>query len=211
MDDAKYRLHILRPGWTKRNEEGLMHSGCTISLLTGPNTIVVDPGSPWDTELILSSLAEHNLRFSDIDYVICTHEHVDHLGSLNQFINATHIIGTSIYKKNPIAHDFGSYIPYEIDSYISVVHTPGHTPHDVSVICRNIYPYGCVVITGDLFECEGDLKDPQIWQQSSWRKPVQESFRRSILQKADLIVPGHGAAFQVNEEIRHLPLVEVNN
>ncbi|KAA0185968.1 Metallo-beta-lactamase domain-containing protein 1 [Fasciolopsis buskii] len=202
MTDSGYQLHILRPGWSKRSGSDL-YSGCTISLLTGPRNILVDPGSPWDTELVLRLLGEHDLRFGDIDYLVCTHEHVDHLGSMDRFTNAIHIIGTSIYKNQPIEHDFGSYIPYEIDSYISVVHTPGHTPHDVSVICENIAPYGCVAITGDLFECEADLNDPQIWQKSSWRKQIQVSFRLGILEKANLIVPGHGNAFQVSYNLLH--------
>ncbi|VDP86762.1 unnamed protein product [Echinostoma caproni] len=189
-------LHVLRPGWTKRNEHGEMCSGCTISLLSGPKKIIVDPGSPWDTNLVHTLLAQHGLDFTDIDYVICTHEHIDHIGSLHRFTKAIHIVGTSVYKEQPIAHDFGSYIPYEIDSNV-LIHTPGHTPHDVSVVCRHIAPYGRVVITGDLFECEEDLKDPLLWQNSSWLKPVQESFRMKILKKADLIVPGHGDSFPV--------------
>lgn len=117
MTDSGYQLHILRPGWSKRSGSDL-YSGCTISLLTGPRNILVDPGSPWDTELVLRLLGEHDLRFGDIDYLVCTHEHVDHLGSMDRFTNAIHIIGTSIYKNQPIEHDFGSYIPYEIDSYV---------------------------------------------------------------------------------------------
>lgn len=49
----------------------------------------------------------HNLEPSQIDYAICTHGHSDHVGNLNLFLNAVHIVGSTVSKENKFFnHDF---------------------------------------------------------------------------------------------------------
>lgn len=38
--------------------------------------------------------------------------------------------------------------PYNIDEYVSVISTPGHTGSDVSVVVQNTEQYGTVVVAG---------------------------------------------------------------
>ncbi|TGZ47234.1 hypothetical protein CRM22_011050 [Opisthorchis felineus] len=211
MAYAQYHLDILRPGWSKSMDGGHSNAACTITLFKGPNTILIDPGSPWDTEKLRDLLKQRNLAFEDINYVICTHEHVDHIGSLHYFRNAVHIVGTTIYKDTYIDHDFAHHIAYEIDSGIKVVHTPGHSSHDVSVVAKNVEAHGRVAVVGDLFECEEDLRDPSLWQKSSCNPKLQLEYRTKILEKANFIVPGHGPAFKVTPEVRRLPLIALES
>ncbi|KAF8572226.1 hypothetical protein P879_00340 [Paragonimus westermani] len=211
MVDSMYTLNILRSGWSKVVDDNQRSAACTITLLRGTHTILIDPGSPWDTEELKIMLDQQGLHFKDVDYVVCTHEHVDHLGSLHHFVNAIHVVGTTIYKDGYINHDFSSHIPYELDPYVKIIHTPGHTPHDVSVIAKHVQPYGRVVVAGDLFECVEDLKDPHIWQNSSWNHKMQAAYRAKVLEKADFIVPGHGTPFKVTEEIRHSPYIDLTS
>ena len=60
----------------------------------------------------------------------------------------------------------------------------------------------CLCITGDLFESEEDITNPEIWRQNSQNPDLQEQHRQTILNLADVIVPGHGDIFNVTTDMR---------
>lgn len=53
----------------------------------------------------IAGLEKHNLTPDDIDYVVCTHGHSDHIGNNNLFLKARHIVGLSYSYKD---HYFSS-------------------------------------------------------------------------------------------------------
>ena len=79
--------------------------------------------------------------------------------------------------------------------------TPGHCLDDVSVIVKNT-SMGTVCIAGDLFEREEDILDPSLWQSVSGNERIQAIHRARVLGMADVIIPGHGPAFQVRDEYK---------
>lgn len=192
----------MKEGYTKPVSKGLLQSGGSVTLLKGPQNIIVDTGSPWDRDLLLEGLKSNGVPPDKINYVICSHGHSDHVGNLNLFQSAVHIVSYDICKGDQyIMHDFAQGIPYEIDDFVEIWPTPGHTGADVSVIVRGT-KQGVVAITGDLFECLEDLEDPDLWQTSSEQPNQQEQSRIEVLRVADYIVPGHGPMFQVPGEYR---------
>ena len=59
--------------------------------------------------LFVTALKTNSLGCEDIDYVIGTHGHSDHIGNLNLFPQATFIVSFDICKGNVyIDHDFKS-------------------------------------------------------------------------------------------------------
>ncbi len=50
---------------------------------------------------------------------------------------------------------------------------------------------------GDIFECEGDMRDDTLWKSNSFDIEKQNSSRKLILDIADHIIPGHGVMFKV--------------
>ncbi|XP_013382854.1 metallo-beta-lactamase domain-containing protein 1-like [Lingula anatina] len=182
----------------------LYKADCSITLVKGPHNVIVDPGNAWDKEFVLNALQQHCLTPSDIDYLVATHGHGDHVGNLNLFTKATHIIGTEINKEDAYTfHHFKRGIPYEIDdNHLEVISTPGHTGIDVSVVVRGT-DQGTVVIAGDLFERAEDLDNPVLWQEGSENPRLQEQSRIDVLEIADYIVPGHGPMFKVPEDYKH--------
>ncbi|CAG2242172.1 unnamed protein product [Mytilus edulis] len=153
-----YEVIVLKEGYCVSDGPGLMKAAGTITLLKGPQNIMVDTGNPWDKQLILDG-------------------------------------------EQYMLHQFDKGIPYEIDDFVEVVPTPGHTGKDVSVIVRETEK-GTVAITGDLFECFEDLREPSIWQDNSENPEDQEANRIGILQIADYIIPGHGPMFKVPESYK---------
>ncbi|XP_018336197.1 metallo-beta-lactamase domain-containing protein 1 [Agrilus planipennis] len=191
------KLTVLFEGYSDLVENGMnANSSCT--LLTGQKNVIIDTMTAWDGEKLIVRLKELNLSCSDIDYVVCTHGHSDHIGCNYLFLNATHIVGFSVSHKDFYHNvDFNTQLEYKLGEYVKVVPTPGHTLQDVSVIAK-VPDLGTVAITGDLFENENDLNDESIWiSAGSDSQELQRKNRNFILSLADWIVPGHGPMFKV--------------
>ncbi|XP_048747316.1 metallo-beta-lactamase domain-containing protein 1-like [Ostrea edulis] len=197
-----YEVIVLKEGYSKAEGPGQQRACGSISLIKGPKNIIVDTGNPWDRDNILNGLKQNGLSPENIQYCVCTHGHSDHVGNLNLFCNAVHILSYDICIGDQYQmHDFKMGIPYEIDDDVEVVPTPGHTGTDISVIVSNT-DLGTVAVTGDLFECLEDLEEPSLWQDNSENPEIQEQQRIEVLRKADYIVPGHGKMFKVPDEYK---------
>ena len=195
---AAYRVHVLKEGYATPAGPGMQHADGTITLVAGAHNILVDTGGPQDGDAIMRALHAEGLRTEDIDHVVCTHGHCDHVGNLGLFPHATLIVSYDVcdgdlYRQ----HEFARGEPYVIDDGVEVIATPGHTREDVSVVVRTAE--GVYVIAGDLFECEQDLDDEALWRSSSEDPRAQAESRARILRLADFIVPGHGPTFRTSE------------
>lgn len=197
-----YEVIVLKQGYNISDGPGLMRASGTITLVKGNQNIIVDTGSPWDKQLIIDGLEKFGLKPEEINFVVCTHGHSDHVGNNNLFPNAVHIMSYDVCVGDQyLLHQFDQGIPYEIDDFVEVLPTPGHTGRDVSVIVRDTAK-GTIAIAGDLFECFEDLEDPTIWQENSEKPEEQEANRIGILQLADYIIPGHGEMFRVPDSYK---------
>lgn len=196
--DSPYEVIVLFDGYSDVADNGY-RSNCSCTLIKSPtNNIIVDTMTAWDGEKLISKLQEHDLECSDINYVICTHGHSDHVGCNYLFTNAyIHIIGYCISNNDLYLEcNFKDGEEYVINDYIKIIPTPGHTLQDVSVLVDT--NQGIIAITGDLFENEKDLVDDSIWKNAgSDSEELQLINRAKILEMADWIVPGHGPMFKV--------------
>ncbi|MEM7813471.1 MAG: MBL fold metallo-hydrolase [Candidatus Aenigmatarchaeota archaeon] len=190
-----YAVKVLKPGYSKWLGPNRQQADGTVSLVKGDRNIIVDTGSPWDRDFIVEALRNEGLSPEDINYVVCTHGHSDHIGNLNLFRNAIHIVSYDIAEKDVYTfHPFASGIPFKIDLEVQVIPTPGHGSEDISVIVRT--KDGIVAIVGDLFESIDDLGNDEIWKAFSKFPEKQRQSREFILKVADFIVPGHGHMFR---------------
>lgn len=154
-----------------------------------------------DGDRIKLALQQNGVKLDDINWVISTHGHSDHIGNNNLFPKATQIVGNSLSKgETYYLHDFEK-CNYVIDEMVEVMSTPGHTLSCVSVMVK--IENETVAIVGDLFEKEEDVSDENIWiEAGSEDRKLQRNNRGRIVKIADWIVPGHGPKFKVTEEIR---------
>lgn len=68
---------------------------------------------------------------------------------------------------------------------------------------------GHVAICGDLFECQEDIFDADVWIEAGTESKEQQLVSRvKIAQIADVIVPGHGPLFKISKEIRQKILMD---
>ncbi len=194
-----YEVKVLKAGYSERVGPGKMRACGTVTLVKGAKNIIVDTGGPGDAGVIAAALSREGLRPGQVDYVVCTHGHSDHVGNNNLFPDATFIVSHDICKGDLYTlHDFKSGASLVIDEWVEVVPTPGHTGQDISVFVRT--DDGVAAVVGDLFEREEDIGDERLWKGSSELPSVQEQSRRRVLKEADFIVPGHGEMFRVRKK-----------
>ena len=185
-------VKVLRVGQFQLFEGGGgCRARCTVSLIRGGGkNIIVDPGGLGESGEILKLLEGEELTASDVDYVILTHFHPDHVGNMCLFSNATFVDGVEYFRGDFFTFYTGEFL---LTDKVRVVSTPGHCSNDdCSVIVEG--EVGVVAIVGDLFWYGQDDEPPFIFDQVSLRKS-----REVILRVADFIVPGHGDLFKVNK------------
>lgn len=192
-------VKVLRTGYSFKTSDGLIHADCTITLITGDKNVLVDTGGYWAASQLIEELTESGLSPNDINTVVCTHGHSDHIGCLSLFQNSDMIVGFDVFTKDAYTlHNFRSGLELKIAEGITVKPTPGHTGEDVSVLVET--EDGLIAIVGDLFENEADIEDKSIWLEHSANPEVQRFHRDNILKIASAIIPGHGRLFSAQRK-----------
>ncbi|XP_017079483.1 metallo-beta-lactamase domain-containing protein 1 [Drosophila eugracilis] len=204
---------ILQDGYSRQEigDDTAMRANCTCTLVRcrdGTN-VLVDTMTAWDGEHLRSLLGEHGLGVDDINVVVCSHGHSDHVGCNYLFQKARmHLVGACASHGDLYMSHFGSGKPDEelaLDSNgeVVVIRSPGHTLSCVSVLVNNSQLGGRVGITGDLFERREDIDDESIWKNAgSENEKLQREERSKMAHCCDFIVPGHGPVFSVNALMR---------
>lgn len=115
--------------------------------------VLIDTSSSENREELIFSLRELNLGLEDIDTIILTHGHYDHVENVDIFPSAR-IYGNF---SNKINRDHGqtkieNILPVsELEnkfSELKVFCVPGHTPGDIVILYENILFSGDVIFHG---------------------------------------------------------------
>ena len=185
------KLDILAVGNLERDDDGnILQAHSTSTLIrSGDRLIVVDTSSKYLRPALKNSFRELGVFMRDVDTVILTHSHSDHIENLDLFPNAKvylHAGGEEVpFKHETVTEDI------EIAEGVKLVHTPGHTPDSMSVFVKADRNY---VVAGDAVPLEDNIRkkvpprlnyDPDLAMQSI----------KSLVRFADVIVPGHGFPF----------------
>ena len=195
------RVHVLHAGYSRDLTPTCTQAdGSSTLILDSGQTILVDTMGPRAAGRLTDLLLQHGIRPQDVNVLIGTHSHPDHIGNLNLFTNARlHVCGFSVYHEDRYTdHLFTEGESLDISPNVTVIPTPGHTLSCVSVVVRNVDGLGTVVVAGDLFEKEEDLRDESLWiNAGSEDEESQRNNREKVMQMADYVVPGHGNMFRV--------------
>jgi glyoxylase-like metal-dependent hydrolase (beta-lactamase superfamily II) len=171
---------------------GAVRSTCTL-VRDGDRTIVVDPGMAPGAEAILDPLAAFGIPPTAVTDVVLSHHHPDHTMYAGLFPNAAVHDHWAIYRGDQ--WEDSECDGRVISPSVQLARTPGHTAEDLVLIAGT--PKGVVVTTHSWFHADSAVEDedPEDLEQ------LRES-RRSILDVADLIIPGHGPAFRPSDKTR---------
>jgi glyoxylase-like metal-dependent hydrolase (beta-lactamase superfamily II) len=161
----------------------------TCSLIRdGDAVIVVDPGLAPSQAAILDPLRALGVEPADVTDVVLSHHHPDHALNVALFPAARVHDHWAIY-------DFaGRWDDVEAEGRalapsVRLLRTPGHSAEDISTMAGT--PDGIVVFTHLWWTEAGPAEDPYAPDAA-----VLHASRGRVLGLADLVVPGHGAAFR---------------
>ena len=164
---------------------------------------VIDPG--YEAPAILREVDHLGLT---VEAILLTHGHFDHVGAVRQLAAET---GCAVYiceedlsmppmmTAGPLYYTktYGEGSQLQLAGLdIAVIHTPGHTPGSVCLVCENM------MFSGDtLFEGACGRTDIG----GSWPQ-IQASLSRLAGLETDYIVyPGHGGSTNLTTEKRYNP------
>ena len=151
--------------------QSMATNNCNTYFIDGPSRILIDPGHRALFEHVQRGLEDLNLSIKDIDVVICTHAHPDHLEAVPLLKNTTTLFtmhetewqwAATLGKQMSAAYDI------DIDDFrpdfflkegtlaldgieLDIFHTPGHSPGSVTLY----WPLQKALFTGDLIFKEG--------------------------------------------------------
>ncbi len=159
----------------------------TVSVvIDGGQVIVIDPGMAPGQEAILDPLGSLGIEPADVTDVVISHHHPDHTINVGLFGRARVHDHWAVYH-----FDRWTSRPAEgfsVSPSVTLWETPGHTPQDVSTVVTS--DEGIVVATHLWWRADGPAEDPLAVDPKALH-----AGRARVLERADLIVPGHGAPF----------------
>ncbi len=190
-------------------------------LKTPTHTILVDscvgndktaPNDPdWNKRSdvrFVAALTAAGVAFEDVDYVLCTHLHIDHVGWNTRledgrwvptFPNARYLMPAADEemqrtRDTPVFNE--SVLPvieagqaemvqpgHKLGKEITLMPTPGHTPGHVSVVLQS--GDDRAVITGDAMHCSAQCQHPE------WHFLYDSDPNLAVASRTDLL--GHAA------------------
>ncbi|MFA6963850.1 MAG: MBL fold metallo-hydrolase [Patescibacteria group bacterium] len=187
-------VKVLIDGYDHEIEGGWIASSTTTLIKLDNKNIVVDPGC--NRARLISSLAENNLKTGDIDFVLQTHNHTDHILLSGIFENAKIVTPTELYDNDRQTYYDGQVLGLDLE----IIKTPGHSGDSRSFIVK--VEGKTYAVAGDLFwwvDGEGQKIDRESLANhpDPYAKDIEllKKNRQKILDLADFIIPGHGKMF----------------
>src|SRR4030042_4934801 len=207
VEPEQSRVIELAPGMYQLRGE---KPGSHVYLIKGTTkNVLIDTGVAGKFSVLKRQLAESGVRIRDIDLVILTHEHYDHIGA-TAFFHRTAVVAAHRLAANKLElqDDFVTFRKYhdqpskpfwvdiwledgsmiDLGSYeVQVIHTPGHTSG-----CICLYePRTGLLFTGDTVFAGGTLSEIAVGGNVS---DYVNSVRRLSNLKIKQLYPGHGKA-----------------
>jgi glyoxylase-like metal-dependent hydrolase (beta-lactamase superfamily II) len=195
--------------------QSMTTNNCNAYLIDGPSRVLIDPGHRALFEHVQHGLEDLNLGIKDIDLVICTHAHPDHLEAVPLFKGTPALftmhetewqwaatigkqMGASLgIDMNELRPDFflkeGNLSLNGLD--LDIIHTPGHSPGSISLY----WPQQKALFTGDLVFKEGVGRTDLPGGDGS---QLKESIRGLVNLDVEWLLSGHGEVITGSENVK---------
>lgn len=187
-------------------------NNCNTYLIRGEITVLIDPGHLRHISGLFHQMEEDGISPEEIDLIIITHFHPDHVEGLVAFQNQPVKIAMSRDEERYLKQNgkllfemMGQGVPaFRVDFYLKegelclgketfrVYQTPGHSPGSLSIH----WPARKALFTGDLVFHEGIGRTDFPGGNSEL---MRESLERVSRLDTELLLPGHGEVVRGKE------------
>lgn len=195
--------------------QSMSTNNCNAYLIDGPSRVLIDPGHRAQFKHVQQGLEQLELSVNDIDVIICTHAHPDHLEAVPLFKDTPTLYTlhetewqwiTTIGKQMSAAYgiDIDDFRPdfflkegtLSLDGLeLDIIHTPGHSPGSVTLY----WPLQKALFTGDLIFNEGVGRTDLPGGDGS---KLKESIKRLTNLDVDWLLSGHGDVISGTEKVK---------
>ncbi len=192
--------------------------GC-IYLINLGELILIDTGAGWSVDKIINNIQKLGLNSKDLNKVILTHCHIDHIGGVPEIKKR---FGSKIYIHKldappletgdqiltaaswyqttfpPTPVDVKFNLPEEVltigEQKIVCLHTPGHTPGS---ICIYLDKDGKRILFGQ------DLHGPLLEEFGSNLEDYGRSTKKLLDLEADILCEGHFGIYMTKKDVKN--------
>jgi hydroxyacylglutathione hydrolase len=169
---------------------GIQAFTSNVFLVGGERTVLVDTGNGFD---VVAAVREH---VDGLDAIVLTHTHPDHVGALEEVVDA---FGVDVWGFDPgvpgVDHPLSEDETLRLgDDPYRVLHTPGHKDDHVCLYA----PATGVVFVGDLVFANGGFGRTDL--EGGDRDVLVDSIRRLLdaVENVEVLYPGHGPSVTAN-------------
>lgn len=220
---------ILVPGSSIAFHGGFFGISAIVMVTGGKTRALFDVGHGVTRKMLIDALAARGLSPADIDVIVLSHCHFDHVLNLDLFPGRPVIMSRDEreYIEEPFEHDWVTprFVPAllegrdvrlteaeeEILPGVVAFPTPGHSPGHISL--QLAASGGPVVLAADALktarEASTGIPDLEFDPQKRGRASLQE-----VLRRGRTVVPGHFPPFEVDEhgrltwsDVQEMPLI----
>ena len=195
--------------------ESMTANNCNSYLIDGPTRVLIDPGHRAMFEHVEKGLRELDLGRQDIDVIICTHGHPDHLEAVQLFKGTNTMFAMNDIEWEWIdtaGRQMSAALGIDLDAIrpdfflqegdlalkdltLKVFHTPGHSPGSVCLY----QPEQKALFTGDLVFKEGvgrtDLPGGD-------GQKLKASIKRLVGLDVEWLLSGHGDPISGSQNVK---------
>ena len=177
-------------------------------LIEGEKTILVDTGTSADAPLLMEQIQDDNFNISDINIIVNTHCHFDHIGGNSSVLkegkiklaahgtDSPHIEEADALYTGTKNFPYYSVSPEKVDMKLKegdaldnfrVLHTPGHTQGSMSLYNEE----SKILISGDLVFSDGNIGRVDL--PGGNMTEMQNSLKKISALDVEVLLPGHGS------------------
>ncbi|MEN6412329.1 MAG: MBL fold metallo-hydrolase [Veillonellales bacterium] len=206
------KIDVLFQGFPGKITRGYMSWSSVVYVETVGHKILFDTGSMVERSELPKRFAEHGLRMDDIDLLVLSHFHHDHIMNFDYFKNARILLHEQEAEwvsqdvedwpvpkyLFPVLQNSGRLELIQKDEEIlpgvSTLLSPGHTPGCMSLVLRD-HDMPITVLAGDAVKNISELATGEVAM--SWDNAASARTIRKIRQTADVVIPGHDRILRI--------------